>query len=323
MRRFAWLVFSCAAMSGCAGGGAACPSVDAPGATPSGAGPVYVGSVNPYQPGPLSVRIIDLAQCDAGAPRPLHIVAPEAAGSYAVIQLQHAFFGMNTWYDAIMQHLASHGFVVVAPQMYEPGPGVAFGDPTAEQEAELANQVRVWSVQHLDAVSGVDADTGRMGFAGHSRGGKVAWLLLKADPSRGMAVAGIDPVDGTGGPLGGQSRVLTGPLSFPFPSLVIGTGRGGACAPAGDNHVQFYAASASPAWHVIASDYGHGDMLDEDAASAAGLVCDSNPDREPMRRLTAGMLTAFFRGALQGDAGAYAFLNDTAAAPVAIMVESK
>jgi len=322
--RFACGFVLCAVLAGCVGGGVVvCPTIEEQGTAQRVAGPLYVGSGDPYQAGPLSVRTIDVEPCEQGAPRPLRIVAPEQPGTYAVIQLQHAFFGLNTWYDTIMQHLASHGFVVVAPQMYELGLGVALGNPTAQQEAELANQVRIWSQQHLADVAGVDVDMGWLGFAGHSRGGKVAWLLLKADPTRGMAVAGIDPVDGTGGPLGGQSRVLTGPLDFPFPSLVIGTGRGGACAPDGDNHVQFYAASAAPAWHVVASDYGHGDMLDEDAASAAALVCDSNPDREPMRRLTAGMLTAFFRGALQGDVGAFALLSDVAAAPAAIVVESK
>lgn len=308
---------------GCGNGGADCPVAEDAGPAPASSGLVFVGSGDPHQKGGLSVRTIDVGQCEGGAPRPLRIVTPVQPGSYAVIQLQHYFFGTNSAYDAVMEHLASHGFVVVAPQMYELGPSVALGNPSADTEAELANQVRIWLGQHLDEITGVDADVGRIGFAGHSRGGKVAWLLLKADPSRGMAVVGIDPVDGTGGPLGGQSRVLTGPLNFPFPSLVIGTGLGGACAPDGDNHVQFYAASTSPAWHVVASDYGHGDMLDEDAAGAAALVCDSNSDREPMRRLTAGLLTAFFRGALQGDAGAYSVLSDAAAAPAAIVVESK
>ncbi len=322
MRRIAFIAFICAVLVSCNGGGE-CSFVEESGTANAVAGPIYVATGDPFQAGPLAVRTIDVEQCDGGAPRPLHIVAPDAPGTFAVVQLQHAFFGMNTWYDEIMRHLASHGFVVVAPQMYELGAGVALGNPSADQEAESANQVREWLGEHLGEVAGVDADMGRFGLAGHSRGGKVVWLLLKADPSRGMAVAGIDPVDGTGGPLGGQSRVLAGTLNFPFPSLVIGTGRGGACAPAGDNHMQFYAASASPAWHVVASDYGHGDMLDEDAANAAALVCDSKSDREPMRRLTAGMLTAFFRATLQGDAAAFASLSDVAAAPAAIVVESK
>ncbi len=151
----------------------------------------------------------------------------------------------------------------------------------------------------------------------------MAWLVLVADPSRAQAVAGVDPVDGTGGPFGNQARVVQGPFAFSLPALVIGTGLGGSCAPAGDNHEQFYAASRSPAWHVVIPDAGHADMLDEATAISASSVCPGGPDRAAVRRLTAGLLVAFFRGSLQGDASAYTCLTDTVAAPMTIAVESK
>jgi chlorophyllase len=130
-------------------------------------------------------------------------------------------------------------------------------------------------------------------------------------------------VDGTGGPLGHQARVVQGSFAFSLPTLVIGTGLGGNCAPAGDNHEQFYAASAPPAWHIVVPNAGHADMLDEATALAASSLCPGGPDRAGMRRLTAGLLVAFFRGSLQGDAAAFAYLTDRAGAPLPIESEVK
>ena len=290
---------------------------------PATSGPLYVASGDPYQLGSLQVQTIDVPACDAGSPVPMRIHAPTEEGNYAVVVFQHAFLSEALSYDTLLSHLASHGFIVVAPQMYAPGPRALLGDPTAAQEAQRAAEVLDWIDQQLASVSGVAARTEVvLGLAGHSRGGKVAWLLLAGDPSRALSIAGVDPVDGTGGPLGNQPRVVQGTFSFEVPSLVIGTGLGGACAPAGDNHEQFYAASPGPAWHIVAEDFGHGDMLDEDAARMAGMVCSGGPDRDTARRLTAGWLTAFFRATLQGDDGGFDRLADVPAQrPVTIEVK--
>jgi hypothetical protein len=64
-------------------------------------------------------------------------------------------------------------------------------------------------------------------------------------------------------------------------------------------------------------------MLDEVVALAACTLCPSGPDRAGVRRLTAGLLVAFFRASFQGDATAYVELADTAGSPLAIEVEVK
>lgn len=283
----------------------------------------YVGTSDPYTPGPLTVRATSSSACERGNAFPLLIVAPEPPGNYPVVVFQHGFITRNEAYGGILRHLAGHGFVVVAPQMYEPGLGALFGQPTAAEEAVTAAELLDWLPAGLPSILGYAPAGNRLGLAGHSRGGKVAWLVLESNPARAQAVAGIDPVDGRGGPLGNQARVAQGAFAFAGPTLVIGTGLGGDCAPAGDNHEQFYAASRAPAWHIIVPDQGHADMLDEPTAVAAAGVCPSGPDRPGMRRLTAGLLVAFFRGSLQGDAAAYAVLTDTAGAPLPIVVETK
>jgi hypothetical protein len=52
-------------------------------------------------------------------------------------------------------------------------------------------------------------------------------------------------------------------------------------------------------------------------------VCAGGPTPGLFLQLVSGHLTAFFRGALQQDAAAFATLTDTGAAPVAVTVENR
>jgi chlorophyllase len=307
---------------------AVCPSSPELPAT-TAAGELYVGAFDPYSPGPLPTRRVDLAVCEQDAPVAMRIITPSAPGRYAVAQLQHGFLSEGVWYTEILEHVASHGFVAVAPQMYAPG-SLPTSVPPVDEEISRALRVVDWVFARLSDVAGVEADTGRLGLIGHSRGGKVAWGVLSREPSRALAVAGLDPVDGS---FFGQAAVIRGPFGFPFPSLVIGAGLGSvptggspiACAPEGINHVQFYEASASPAWHIVAPGAGHADFYDPGCSNCGFItgVCRRGLDPDAARRLTAGLLTAFLRGALQGDTSAYRLLTDTAAAPIPIEIEVK
>lgn len=302
---------------------APCPNGGATVATFDASRPVFVGTGDVYTPGPLAVRLIDVARCQDGAPVPLRIHAPIAPGDYPVVLLFHGTLSRNSGYDEILSHLASHGFVTIAPQMYEPDLAAVLGQTTILQEGDIAGQILAWMPGRLSPLTGVTARTDRVGLSGHSRGGRVAWLVLERDSSRAMALAGIDPTEGSANPL---SAPLAIPPAFGFsiPSLVIGAELTGFCAPADRvRHARYFAAIQSPAWHVVAPDYGHVDMMDEnDAAGFVGL-CGGGADRAKMRQLTAGLLTAFFRGTLQGDATALDVLLDVNAAPARITAESK
>lgn len=256
---------------------------------------------DPCAPAGLPITTIDLDRCEQDAPLKLRIVAPTTPGTYSVVIIQHAFEITNHSYDQIASQIASHGFVVILPRMYDAGIGPLIGMPTAAIETQRAAVVLDWIPTQIDRLPGIELNNARVGLAGHSRGGKVAFGVADAGATRVAALVGIDPVDGTGGPGGNQPRVVDGLFDFNIPTLILGAGLGGPCAPEGDNYQQFFDACPSPSVLVVATDYGHGDMLDEETAALAANVCPSNTDREPMRRLTAGLLVAFFRAHLQND----------------------
>ncbi len=50
-------------------------------------------------------------------PKPLLIAVPKAEGKYPVVQFHHGFTLQNNFYSQLIAHVASHGFIVVAPQV--------------------------------------------------------------------------------------------------------------------------------------------------------------------------------------------------------------
>jgi chlorophyllase len=289
---------------------------------------LYVGASDPYAQGALSVTVTDIAAEQAGAPVPMQVYEPQQPGRYGVVVFQHGFQMQNVYYSTILERLASHGFVVIAPQMTG---GSLFDSPSAGEEADEAKTVYAWLETNLAAQISVTPSFDHVGLIGHSRGAKVIWLVMSNDASFADALAGVDPVDGTGGPLGGEERVIDGQFAFSPPVFILGTGLGPeenfgqACAPTGDNHEQFYSASPSPAWHLVATEHGHLDMLDDETprCGAACTLCPSGEDKSTMRALTAGTLVAFFRGSLQGDDTAYQILSDVQSAPTDIDIDEK
>lgn len=283
---------------------------------------VLAATGDPYVPGSLPITSFDLDRCEQDAPLKIRVVAPTTPGAYGVVVLQHAFQITNHSYDQIASHIASHGFVVILPRMYDAGVGPLIGMPTAELETQRAAVVLDWIPAQFDRLAGVELNNTRIGVAGHSRGGKVAFGVAADSATRVAALVGIDPVDGTGGPGGNQPRVVDGPFAFDIPTMILGAGLSGPCAPEGDSYQTFFDACPSPSLLVIATDYGHGDMLDEETAALAANVCPSNADREPMRRLTAGLLVTFFRAHLQNESQT-ADEIDTLEPPTAITIERK
>ncbi len=287
----------------------------------------YVSPGNFYEQGELSISVINIA--DTIAPVELDIYTPSDSDTYPVIIFQHGFGSSIKGYEAISTHLASHGFVVVLPQMYPPGD---FGSaPTPEEEATLGVQIISWIEDNINSHIPVAADTSLLGLAGHSRGGQVAYRMALQVAEKVKALAGVDPVDGL--EMFGQTLAVTGPLTFDIPTYILGTGLGPivvdgflACAPEEIGPSHFYAANPPPSWLVTATTHGHADMIDEEDYTEFCPACVSEPPhecRDGMRSLTGGTIAAFFSGTLQENFNALAVLIDAGSTPVPAEMEMK
>jgi predicted dienelactone hydrolase len=79
------------------------------------------GCTSPYDKGPYTVQNVPLTVHIAQSLRFLWIAVPTVEGNvegkFPVVQFQHGFLIMNTCYSQLISHIASYGFIVVAPQV--------------------------------------------------------------------------------------------------------------------------------------------------------------------------------------------------------------
>ncbi|CAI9298173.1 unnamed protein product [Lactuca saligna] len=270
---------------------------------------------------------------DEITPKPLLIFTPLEEGEFPVLVLLHGYLLYNSFYSQLSHHIASHGFIIVVPQLYS----VTGADATKEVEcvAEITN----WLPEGLQKFlpSQVKPNLRKLGLAGHSRGGKVAFALALNKlintklNLKFSALIGIDPVDGMDTGKQTPPKVLTYvPHSFnlEMPVMVIGSGLGEvrknllfpACAPKGVNHENFYSECCKPACYFVAKDYGHLDMLDDETKGIRGktthCLCKNGKSREPMRRFVGGVVVAFLKAYFGGDFSYLTGINDDGSAPV-------
>uniref|UniRef100_A0ACD5Y603 Uncharacterized protein n=1 Tax=Avena sativa TaxID=4498 RepID=A0ACD5Y603_AVESA len=289
-----------------------------------------------FQPGKLAVEVIQVDHSAVPTPPiPILIVAPKDAGTYPVAMLLHGFFLHNHLYEQLLRHMASHGFIMVAPQFnisLIPGGGDA-GDIVA------AAKVADWLPEGLPSMlpKGVEPELSKLALAGHSRGGHTAFALALGvghanTHLRFSALIGLDPVAGTGKSSQLQPKILTyepSSLDVAMPVLVIGTGLGEEkkniffppCAPKDVNHAEFYRECKPPCYYFVTKDYGHLDMLDDDAPKFITCLCKDgdNNCKDKMRRCVAGIMVAFLNAALgDKDGDLEAILKDPGLAPTTL-----
>ncbi|KAG4995687.1 hypothetical protein AAZX31_10G003300 [Glycine max] len=250
-------------------------------------------------------------------PKSLLIATPLEGGDFPLLLFLHGYLLYNSFYSQLIQHVASHGFIVIAPQLY------TVAGPDTSDEIHSAAAITNWLSEGLCKFlpPNVRPNLSKLALAGHSRGGKTAFALAlrKLNITTNLkfsALIGVDPVDGMDKGKQTPPPVLTYvPNSFDFDMavMVIGSGLGEVkrnplfppCAPKGVNHENFFNECKKPAWYFVAKDYGHSDMLDDDTkgirGKATNCLCKNGESRKPMRRFVGGVIVAFLKAYLHDD----------------------
>ena len=297
---------------------------------PSDSGDPSVGETDVFQTGPYTVNIVDMPKNQSGAARDFRVYVPAGAtGKVPVIHFQHGYQLKYTYYDDVLAHLASHGFIVVSSQSEHKLVG---GDTSIQEAVKVAEFIAFVKANIADSLPNIEVDVENFGVAGHSRGGKVTNRVLNSDPEIAKGFFGLDPVD-TQPPLTNDPLSMSEPVQFQGPSMFLGAEKGpdglleqAACAPSGENSVNFYAGFPSPSWHFIVAGVGHMDMLDADDVSACGVTCSvcaksgNNDLNAQFRNYSGGVMTAFFNYSLKGMESGKAILDDPASHPIALSV---
>nr|GMD81893.1 chlorophyllase-2, chloroplastic [Ipomoea batatas] len=287
-------------------------------------------ATNIFDVGKYTVELVSVEphKCTSShpPPKPLLIATPSEGGVFPIFLFLHGYLFYNSFYSQLIQHIASHGFIVVAPQLYS----VAGADAT--EEIKCTAQITNWLPEglHNFLPSHIHPNTEKIALGGHSRGGKVAFGLAlgkiaTTNDLKFSALIGVDPVDGMDKGKQTPPPVLTYiPQSFDLGMavMVLGSGLGEVkrnplfppCAPKGVNHRDFYHECRGPACYFVAKDYGHVDMLDDETGGVRGkatyCLCKNGKGRAPMRAFVGGAVVAFLRAYLEGDFASLAAIRD-------------
>lgn len=297
-----------------------------------------VFSNGPYTPKPITVKTSSRCfnSSPSPPPKPLFIVFPDNQGKYEVILFFPGTSVSNTSYSKLFDHLASHGYIVVSPQLYNLMP------PKGNKEVDAAAEVINWLPKGLQShlPENVVADLNYSALMGHSRGGLTAFALAQGyatNPPLGLkfsALVGVDPVAG----IPYFHSELDPPIldyesfNFSIPVTVIGTGLGGLakcvvpCAPEKENHQQFFnRCTSSDRAHFDATYYGHMDVLDDcppDLKSLAISKCmctNGTLPRQPMRQCVGGIAVAFLEAYFDSEGDDFkTILADPSVAPITL-----
>lgn len=203
-------------------------------------------------------------------------------GSVDLLIFLPGFLGRPGHYTELVRPLWRAGLSVLIPNLGKHWLAEMSGRFTAADETALA----------IDVVDQRIAQGRRIWLAGHSRGGQVAWGVAEARALSGLML--VDPVDSAGRKI--RPVVTAHPAKFDLPTLIIGAGLGGRCAPAQVNHDAFAAQTRST--HLVLPECGHADLLNTSPRRAGRRICPGGPQPNAARVTIGALLGLFIAGRL-------------------------
>ncbi|XP_043238699.1 chlorophyllase-2-like [Amphibalanus amphitrite] len=306
-----------------------------------------LAAFDPYVAGPYTAgHLLIGAASQTGLPTDVSVYVPDgAAGNFPVIIFLTEFQDTvpAEIQEVMLQRVASHGFLVITPWSLTES-----GGPT-ERAIKLVD-VMAWIHSTLpdyitqNGFPGAVPDFERTTLLAHSAGSHVAVSYLEGFCEQETSVKSLilmSPVDGFD-PFGIVDEFCIVPgqrVNFTLPALVLTAGldaeKGSllypACAPADLSNDRFYNAFYAPRWQINATQYGHGDFLDDefwalikDTKFCAFCSEEDCANRAGYRDYQAGQIVSFAMASTDpaGHCDQLQYIEDPALMPVATVIRN-
>jgi dienelactone hydrolase len=266
-----------------------------PGADAAGAHHDYTAD------GPWAVSTVSAMVDHGGATFAVQVDYPQGVTGSPVVVFVSGLLQPGAAYAPYGHRLASWGIATVRRD--DPG----FSEQTSSVADDAAFLVTSWiAAVNADASSPLHGalDPGRVGLAGHSRGGQVA-LLAAEGAAKGhvQGVFTIDPVDSA---MGSSARTTLESIGVPTVFLgettdSVGGVLGMPCAPAADNFQALFAVAASPAVQIDVLNADHTQFEDPASCSLCNFCTAGTANATEVLGITVKYTTAFFGRVLLAD----------------------
>jgi dienelactone hydrolase len=226
-------------------------------------------------------------------------VAPSAPAPPVVVA--HGFARNAAAVAGWGAHLASHGFVVVVPDLPTPF------SPDHALNAQIMEELLDWV--RASPPGGLTIDPSRGAFVGHSAGGLASFLA--AAGSGATAVVALDAVDAQGAGVAAAAGIGA-------PVLVIAA-EPAQCNGSGSASVLYAALSSPGSWYVRVVAATHCDGEDPSNGTCVAFCGGEDPARRALfrRYATAHLLATFGCAALDHLPGGTALAADVSAGTIA------
>jgi hypothetical protein len=256
-------------------------------------------SLGPYdQDGPQSVSTFTVQVTGGPSQYSAVVYLTGKAGAQPVVVLAPGLQQPAAAYAPYGRRLASHGINMITRD----DPGLLTG--ANDIAADLVYLVNTFLPQQQAAPTsmfGGHLDLGKLGLAGHSRGGFATLRAVETGlAGKAKAWFGLDPVDVD--TQIGKPRARDGLAMIGIPTTFLGAGVTSNCAPAGDSYNLLYGLAPSPSVLLVAVGAGHTQLEDPASCSICGFCMPAGTaDGATVLHFAVRYLTAFFARELSGD----------------------